>query len=159
MKVFPLLILGIMLSNGTPRQKSKLLFELYDPDDTKVVRVEKFEQMTDIILDLSLIYLPSLVSNETKPLTTENKVREYCNALVSHRDSVKEIILDKFIGPRRKYIETITQREFMVNFDVEETAKLTTPYAIRILALECNYKFYLSISNEENRSTGDEVLV
>mmetsp|Transcript_19965 Transcript_19965/g.20010 ORF Transcript_19965/g.20010 Transcript_19965/m.20010 type:complete len:148 (+) Transcript_19965:267-710(+) len=138
MIVKPLLILGIMLSSGTARRKARLIFELYDRSNTKVLPRTAIQEIIRVMLDLSLVHLPELVSNKTRPCASEAKIKAYVQSLLASRQAAEQGMLEKFMGLENLGNETIEKDEFIKHFADEETARLTAPFAVRLFALRIN---------------------
>ncbi|CAG9330999.1 unnamed protein product [Blepharisma stoltei] len=136
--VRPLLILGIMLSSGTARRKARLIFELYDRNNTKVLPKSEIHEIIRLILDLSLIRLPELVSNKTRPCASEARIKAYVQSILTCREAAEQGMFEKFMGLENLANETIDKDEFIKHFADEETARLTAPYAVRLFALRYN---------------------
>ncbi|CAG9310948.1 unnamed protein product [Blepharisma stoltei] len=135
-RIKPLLTLGILMSSGTSRQKSKLLFEMLDPTNSKELRKEVIEEMLGYILDVCINDLPALVSNQTYPPVSEFKVRSYVQMLVDCREAAKEKLLHIFLNGNPKEKEAVTLHEFQEVFHDETNARLFFPHGVRHFVLK-----------------------
>lgn len=125
------LILGIILGTGTSSQKSKLLFEVYDPECDKSLAHEKVMEMLNIMLDLAINYLPNLVTNDTKPPASESAVKLYTDILLNNRSKVYDLLLKIFVGEKHILGDPVTISQFQSNFESDECGILLTPHGLR----------------------------
>jgi len=126
------LVLGILLSSGTPYNKARLLFEITDEDNAGSVSVETISGLLELMLDLSINKLPILVSDLAvpKPQVSEQDVLKYQDKLQSLLPRALPMLLGAVCGTVDKEA-SVSKKYFCEKFQKEEIGELTTPSGIR----------------------------
>ena len=124
-----LLLLGNLLSYGSFTEKAKLLFEIMDVENTKVVSKGKVEQLVDDIIDIAINKVSLLVEDDPK-------TSAYLKFLARNIATKKEQMMKYYY---RNHAEYITQEEFIDHFYKGSATRLLTASGIR------KYIYYSSI--------------
>ncbi|OMJ91322.1 hypothetical protein SteCoe_6110 [Stentor coeruleus] len=122
-----LLILGILLSSGQIRTKARLIFEIYDPENLKVIDRSCLEDLFEIIKEIAVIRLPMLVNNSTEPLAGQRQIELYTRALNAKSQIAKNKFVKLFSDGKMK----ISLEEFKAKFDIFENALLLSTFGFR----------------------------
>ncbi|CAG9327126.1 unnamed protein product [Blepharisma stoltei] len=159
---FPLrimLVLGAMLSQGSARDKAKLLFETRDPMDTKELHRAEIHALVAEMVDIAINKLTLL--HGPGATVTEEKWANYVRLLNEYKDKgilqiVKTFLSEDKKGTKKteekkeekkeeekheakvgeaKPKEHISLQDFLKVFDEEENSNLLTPHGIRLVVL------------------------
>lgn len=122
-----LLILGILLSSGQIRTKARLLFEIYDSENIKVIDRSCLEDLFEMLKKITIIRLPMLVNNNNEPLVGQRQIELYTRALNAKSKTAKNQFINLLSDGKAK----ITLEEFKVKFDIFENALLLSTFGFR----------------------------
>ncbi|OMJ84529.1 hypothetical protein SteCoe_14336 [Stentor coeruleus] len=122
-----LLILGILLSLGQIRTKARLLFEIYDSENLKVIDQSCIEDLFEILKKITIVRLPMLVNNNNEPPENRRKIELYARVLNAKSLRAKQ----QFIKLLSDNKDKIPLEEFKVKFDVFENALLLSTFGFR----------------------------
>jgi len=129
-----ILVLGTLLSSGTPKQKAKLLFELEDPEDLGELSSSQVLDLIHLIVDISAQKIPSLVSDKISPPASEKAVQKYSQQLKEYAEQVTPNLLEIFMGGKNH--DSVKKAVFVSYFGEEEAARLVSPYGVRNFLLK-----------------------
>lgn len=76
-----LCVLGVLLGEGNIANKIAILFEQFDRDASGNIDYMEFIAMLTIIIEISLVYLPSLAIELAKDSTIKNRLSKYAKRL------------------------------------------------------------------------------
>lgn len=93
-----LLLLGVLLCSGTPQEKARLLFEIYDDCDRGVLDGPAVKQMAEDLFELSVNLLPILVPSQRRGDHDPIKVKYYRDKILYRSAKSKEMLRLVLIG-------------------------------------------------------------
>ena len=120
-------IIGILCSNGQARAKARLLYELYDPENTSFIDSSFLDDLFDKMAKFTLVRSLTLVSNETLPLASKASVKHYLSKLLAVLPTAKKEFISKMSGEKTQ----IEKKDFIEKFDDSEVAWLMCSYGFR----------------------------
>ena len=122
-----LLFIGILLSTGIPRQKARLLFEIYDINCEKVISVKDIISIINSIAIISINVYSTLVDKQSEESDEAPKLTYYSEKLSNHIDEAKKRLVDEILLNN----ESITLATFINFFDNANHGKLLYPHGFR----------------------------
>ena len=120
-------MIGILCSNGQSRAKARLIYELYDPDNTCIINSSFLEDVFEKIAKFTLVRSLVLVSNETLPLAGKATVRQYLAKLLENLPTAQKAFISKLSDGK----ESIGKKEFVEKFNDLDVARLMCTYGFR----------------------------
>ena len=118
-------LLGILLSRGDAESKSSLMFQLFDPENTKEISQEQVRDLLECLWTISVSYLPLLAKEAGSKIVSVGEVTEYVSFLESHKEQTIEDLVSKFGSGNIGY------EVFVGAFCQEELSPLVNPFGIR----------------------------
>lgn len=110
-----IMIFGILLCEGDPKDKSLSLFRLYDTDNKKILTRDVINVMIEELIDISINKIPRLAIDDDdnpEPNTLSKfSVNKYTKYLLKSKDKFISKILDLLLDKRN----VITQDQFIKN--------------------------------------------
>lgn len=111
-------ILGILLGHGHPRQKARLLFELYDDKGSELLSLAEIQQLFEEIFDICCVKLVKLADfNDSK----------YEELLKIGFESKKNQLFEKIL----KGNSSVDLKNFVIDFEFQ-LGKILHPHGFRI---------------------------
>ncbi|CAG9329453.1 unnamed protein product [Blepharisma stoltei] len=128
--------LGILLSSGNSIEKARLLFQLFDPLDEKILSAATINQLIDEILEICVGKTTILALNVNSKIS-QNSVVKYVNILKKNAKKFKPQIINKFIGSdaKNKY-EFISLSNFESRIKKSNLENFLTTQGIRQFIFE-----------------------
>ena len=127
----PLLLLGIMLGQGTTLAKAKLIFDIYDTDCEQKLTIGTIRSAIRDMVNLSVVHLPVLAMGTS----LEKEVHAYTDKITDLTDRVEKSIVSAIVGDKED-AEIMKQMDFVVFYTKENNARLLTPTGIRSFAFK-----------------------
>ena len=93
-----LLVLALFLSGGSDEVKAKLLFEIFDNENVKILTKETIEKMSDVIFDILVEKNKALVRNDDPNRVSEEEHLTYLERLRSGYKTYKIEFVSKMIN-------------------------------------------------------------
>ena len=122
-----LLIAGILLSNGMSRQKARLLFEVFDLENSDSLSLQDVQELVQLIKYIVVDLLPKLVHNSTNPPSSRNDVLSYVEKINEKFDQANENLIKMIFGDK----QSVALKDFIILFDNEKYGRILTPFGFR----------------------------
>lgn len=122
-------MIGVLLTKGSAWEKSRVLFELYDPENNKVVNKSDIHRLIDDLLNISVSKLPSLVPESM--VGDLSSFKKYLDHLEGNKDISKPFLVVRFLGTKNSEEKTIDQLTFQNNFEDDSVARLLSANGLR----------------------------
>ena len=111
-------ILTILLSTEQIRTKARLIFEIFDVFNEKVLNASFAVNLFEDIAKVALIKIPILVSNLTNPPAGQMQIYEYISKLLLTASKAREAFVMLVTEGKSR----VSLTEFMNKFDLEENS-------------------------------------
>ncbi|CAG9331423.1 unnamed protein product [Blepharisma stoltei] len=130
-----LLMLGICLSDGKPKEKAKLLFEIFDSSNRKTITRESVEIMIKILLMNAIDFIPILCHESNLVPMYEKEITSYTEKIRVSKEKALGSVLRKFLGKDPESCEEIELDEFLACFNHSDAQDLLDPQGLRTYVL------------------------
>ena len=120
-------LVGVLLGNSNIEEKIHLLFQIYDTDSSKTLRMSEIKLMLNDILTISLKSLPNF-ARFCNSGANSDAIDDYKNELISMKGSFVKYYLDIFFEESHSDIH---YNKFFELFNNKDIWILTSPTALR----------------------------
>mmetsp|Transcript_25770 Transcript_25770/g.45383 ORF Transcript_25770/g.45383 Transcript_25770/m.45383 type:complete len:246 (+) Transcript_25770:6247-6984(+) len=141
-----LLIATILLGKGTDLEKADLLFEVYDDEDSRVLREIAVKNFVSDLYEVVVVHLPTLIT--TQPPSEDNvKVTNYIEQIKFRGDRGKEKLAAKLLDNK----PSITSGDFKGSLTSPDNRTLLKTWGLRDFFFK-TYKVIPAAYNIEKHS-------
>jgi hypothetical protein len=124
-------LLGILLSKGSPPEKGQLIFDQSDLELTGKISKEKFKPIAESMISIAIDSIPTLTHENGKNSISKDRINGYIFNLKKKREVAKDKIVEGFFGDSTE----ITRDAFIKKFSSKTGAdwsKLSTAFGVRV---------------------------
>jgi hypothetical protein len=138
-----LIVLGIILSKGSEKQKSEYLFELYGSLNTQTIKTEVISSVISLILNIAAEKIPKLIKRSELSDEAKKKLDKYLGEILETREFSRNEIIKSIT----KESSLINKHDFVSWFEKSRHHGLWLNSAGIRYNLRKNVKYYMKKAN------------